>query len=256
VFLAVTGLPWSGFWGESLWSPLVERLDSGYNFPAQDPVSDVTRDASALETAGLQISWANEFREVPKSTVIEEGVVGTPLTLEQVAAVARDVEMLPGFAIGLPADETGVFVLSNAWPSAAQDERTVYLNQYSGEVLEEVSWQASWGTLAKATSWGINAHMGRQLGVVNGVVMGAVSLGVIFSVLSAPVMYWKRRPRGSLGLPRRPYDARLMRGVVIIALVLGVLFPLLGASMIVVAVVDHLLIRRVPQLRATFGMRS
>jgi len=146
--------------------------------------------------------------------------------------------------------------LSNAWPSAAQDERTVYLDQYSGEVLEEVSWQASWGALAKATSWGINAHMGRQLGVVNGVVMGAVSLGVVFSVLSAPVMYWKRRPRGSLGLPRRPYDARLMRGVVIIALVLGVLFPLLGASMIVVAVVDHFLIRRVPWLRATFGMRS
>jgi len=256
VFLAVTGLPWSGFWGESLWSPLVERLDSGYNFPARDPVSDVTRDASVLETAGLQISWANEFREVPKSTVIGEGVVGTPLRLEQVAAVARDVEMLPGFAIGLPADETGVFVLSNAWPSAAQDERTVYLDQYSGEVLEEVSWQASWGALAKATSWGINAHMGRQLGVVNGVVMGAVTLGVMFSVLSAPIMYWKRRPRGSLGLPRRPYDARLMRGVVIIALVLGVLFPLLGASMIVVAVVDHLLIRRVPQLRATFGMRS
>jgi uncharacterized iron-regulated membrane protein len=256
VFLAVTGLPWSGFWGESLWSPLVERLDSGYNFPAQDPVSDVSRDASGLETAGLQISWANEFREVPKSTTIEVGVAGRPLTLEQVAAVARDVKMLPGFAIGLPADETGVFVLSNAWPSAAQDERTLYLDQYSGEVLEEVSWQTSWGSLAKATSWGINAHMGRQLDVANGVVMGAVSLGVMFSVLSAPIMYWKRRPRGSLGLPRRPYDARLMRGVVIIALVLGVLFPLLGASMIVVAVVDHFLIRRVPRLRATFGMRS
>ena len=119
-----------------------------------------------------------------------------------------------------------------------------------------MSWQTSWGSLAKLTSWGINAHMGRQVGVMNGIVMGVVSLGVIFSVLSAPIMYWKRRPRGSLGFPRRPYDARLMRGVVIIALVLGVLFPLLGASMIVVALVDHFLIRRVPQLRATFGMRS
>ena len=257
VFLAVTGLPWSGFWGESLWSPLVERLDSGYNFPTQDPVSDLTQHhASGLETAGLQISWANEFRDVPKSLAIEDDAIATPLTLEQVAAAARDAEMLPGFGIGLPADETGVFVLSNAWPSAAQEERTLYLDQYSGEVLEEVSWQTSWGSMAKATSWGINAHMGRQVGVMNGIVMGVVSLGVIFSILSAPVMYWKRRPRGSLGFPRRPYDARLMRGVVIIALVLGVLFPLLGASMIVVALVDHFLIRRVPQLRATFGMRS
>ncbi len=256
VFLAVTGLPWSGFWGESLWSPLVERLDSGYNFPEEDPVSAAKRDASGLETAGLQISWANEIRDVPQSTPSESGELAAPISLEQVVGIAREVQMLPGFAVGLPLDEAGVFVLSNGWPSAAQDERTLYLDQYSGEVLEEVSWQESWGALAKATSWGINAHMGRQVGVVNGIVMGAVSLGVVFSVLSAPVMYWKRRPRGSLGFPRRPYDARLMRGVVIIALVLGVLFPLLGASMIVVAVVDHFLIRRVPQLRATFGMKS
>jgi uncharacterized iron-regulated membrane protein len=163
--------------------------------------------------------------------------------------------MLPGFAIGLPADETGVFTLSNAWPSRAQEERTVYLDQYTGDVLAETSWEASWGNLAKITSWGINAHMGRQVGVVNGIVMGAVSLGVMFSVLSAPIMYWKRRPRGSLGFPRRPYDAGMVRGAVVIAAVLGVLFPLLGASMLVVWVVDHFLVRRAPQLRAVFGMK-
>lgn len=256
VFLAVTGMPWSGFWGESLWGPLVDRLDSGYNFPVEDPVSGEWRDARSLETPGLQITWANERRPIPASSLPKVADATGALTLEQVASIAERTGMLPGYAIGLPVDETGVFTLSNAWPSAAQDERTVYLDQYSGEVLSEVSWAASWGALAKITSFGINAHMGRQLGVVNGVVMGAVSLGVIFSVVSAPVMYWKRRPRGSLGLPRRPVDARLMRGAVVIAVLLGVMFPLLGASMIVVAVVDHFLVRRAPQLRRVFGMRD
>jgi uncharacterized iron-regulated membrane protein len=257
VFLAVTGLPWTGFWGAVVWGPLIDRLDSGYNFPVEDPVSDVVRDARDVETPGLQISWANERRGMPQSQMPVGQLAPPPtLTLERVATRAQDLGMLPGFAIGLPFDETGVFTVSNAWPSAAQDERTVYLDQYTGNVLAETSWDASWGTLAKITSWGINAHMGRQLGVVNGVVMGAVSLGVIFSVLSAPVMYWKRRPRGSLGFPKRPYDAGLVRGAVVIAAVLGVLFPLLGVSMVVVWVVDHFLVRRVPGLRRAFGMKA
>jgi uncharacterized iron-regulated membrane protein len=257
VFLAITGMPWTGFWGAVVWGPLIDRLDSGYNFPAEDPISGVVRDAQSVETPGLQISWANERRGVPMSdpNVNTGSEVTTSLSLEQVAGRGRELDMLPGFAIGLPADETGVFTLSNAWPSRAQEERTVYLDQYTGDVLAETSWEASWGNLAKITSWGINAHMGRQVGVVNGIVMGAVSLGVMFSVLSAPIMYWKRRPRGSLGFPRRPYDAGMVRGAVVIAAVLGVLFPLLGASMLVVWVVDHFLVRRAPQLRAVFGMK-
>ena len=257
VFLAITGMPWTGFWGAVVWGPLIDRLDSGYNFPAEDPVSGVVRDAQSMETPGLQISWANERRGVPMSdpNAKIDGGATTSLSLEQVADRGRELDMLPGFAIGLPADETGVFTLSNAWPSRAQEERTVYLDQYTGDVLTETSWDASWGNLAKMTSWGINAHMGRQVGVVNGIVMGAVSLGVMFSVLSAPIMYWKRRPRGSLGFPRRPYDAGMVRGAVVIAAVLGVLFPLFGASMLVVWVVDHFLVRRAPQLRAIFGMR-
>ena len=258
VFLAITGLPWSGFWGAAMWGPLIDRLDSGYNFPAEDPVSGVVRDAKSLETPGLKISWANQLRDVPQSdhSVSMGGTSTSTLTLEQVVARAREIDMKPGFAIGLPADETGVFTLSNSWPSPAQDERTVYVDQYNGEVLAEASWHTSFGLLAKITAWGVDAHMGRQLGVMNGVVMGAVSLGVMFSIISAPIMYWKRRPRGSLGFPRRPYDAGMVRGAVIIAAVLGVLFPLLGLSMVVVWVVDHFLVRRVPQLRATFGMKN
>lgn len=256
VFLAITGMPWTGFWGAVVWGPLIDRLDSGYNFPAEDPVSGVVRDAQSVETPGLQISWANERRGVPQSQMpVGQLTQPATLTLERVATRAQELGMLPGFAIGLPFDESGVFTVSNAWPSRAQEERTVYLDQYTGDVLTETSWDASWGNLAKITSWGINAHMGRQVGVVNGIVMGAVSLGVMFSVLSAPIMYWKRRPRGSLGFPRRPYDAGMVRGAVIIAAVLGVLFPLLGASMIVVWVVDHFLVRRAPQLRAIFGMK-
>ena len=63
--------------------------------------------------------------------------------LEAVATIAQDIGMKPGYAVGLPADEIGVFTLSNPWPSPAHDERTVYLDQYSGDVLAEAGWDVS-----------------------------------------------------------------------------------------------------------------
>jgi uncharacterized iron-regulated membrane protein len=57
----------------------------------------------------------------------------------------------------------------------------------------------------------------------------------------------------------RPVHRRgpgLERGLVTVAATLGTLFPLVGASMVVVAMVDRHVVRRVPALRRTFGMGS
>jgi uncharacterized iron-regulated membrane protein len=50
-------------------------------------------------------------------------------------------------------------------------------------------------------------------------------------------------------------DAKLSRRITYIAIALGVVFPLLGLSMVFMALLDHFFIRRVPQLKQLFGMR-
>jgi uncharacterized iron-regulated membrane protein len=179
-----------------------------------------------------------------------------PLSIDDVAAIARDNGMLPGFSIALPWDEVGVYSVVNAWPSPAQDERTLHIDQYSGDVVQELGWDMTYGPLARATVWGVNSHMGRQLGVVNGVVLGVACIAAVVSSLSAMVMYWRRRPRRSLGFPRRPVDARLTRAVIVTAVILGTVMPLLGLSMLLVLAVDRWVVREVPPLRSTFGMRD
>ena len=52
-------------------------------------------------------------------------------------------------------------------------------------------------------------------------------------------------------LPGRP----LQKGLIILAVVLGVIFPLAGLTMIAVVLLDRYVIRKVPTLRHTFGMR-
>jgi hypothetical protein len=64
----------------------------------------------------------------------------------------------------------------------------VYVDQYSGDVLAEAGWHASYGALAKGTAWGVDTHMGRQFGLVNGLAMGGSCLAVIGSTITAPLM--------------------------------------------------------------------
>ena len=249
-FLIVTGLPWAGFWGERVWTPFIESLDSGTNPPVVEPMSG-HHDAKSLETAGLVVTWASGMRPVPRST----NNMPEPLSLDAVRERATSLGMLPGFAIGTPVDDMGVYTLTNAWPSSAQDERLVYLDQYSGEVLDETGWSASYGALAQVTSWGVDAHMGRQLGVANAMLMGLVCLGVIVSCVSAPVMYLKRRRKGSLTLPRRPHDYRLPWITRIIAAPICIVYPLLGMTVVVVWAIDRLFIRhlRTADMQLTSG---
>ena len=53
------------------------------------------------------------------------------------------------------------------------------------------------------------------------------------------ILWWKRRPRGALAAPERKAGDRLPRSVFLTLVLLGVLFPLLGASLLLVALFDR-----------------
>jgi uncharacterized iron-regulated membrane protein len=276
VFLILTGLPWSGFWGGN-WDHLTNQLESSTNTPVAAPAS------GDLDRFGNPVAWATRAHPVPASTLgdgsheqhrgheyghrhgaavtashrhLEHTGAPAPLGLDRVARAARAHHMAPGYSIALPAnqaDSYGSYTITNPFTRTVT-ERTIYLDQFTGEVLAERAYD-DYGNLAKATAWGIDVHMGTQYGLANRIVMTVVCLGVVWSAVSGLVMWWKRRPHGKAGLPRRPPDARLQRGLVTIAATLGTLFPLVGVSMVGVVVVDRYVIRRVPVLRRTFGMR-
>jgi uncharacterized iron-regulated membrane protein len=251
VFLVVTGMPWSRFWGDRF-SRFTYSIGDRDSSGANETSSDLQ--ASSLRTDGFSVTWAGALNKVPLSdTIADKKKRPEPLDLELVAGIARKVGMQPGFGISLPADETGVYTLSNPWPTKAELEHTVNVDQYSGKVLQTYGYK-QYGPINKTVTWGIDAHMGRQFGVPNAIVMGGVCLAVILASVTGPIMFWKRRPKGKLGTPRRPTDAGIPRGVLVIAAVLAVVYPLLGLSMITVAFFDRVVIRKIGPLRRAFGM--
>jgi len=117
-------------------------------------------------------------------------------------------------------------------------------------VLADVGYR-DYGAAGRAIEWGINIHTGLQFGWVNQLVMLAACLSIIVLAISSAVMWWKRRPRGRLAAPPKRAGDRAAAGAIAVAAILGLIYPLLGASMLVALLVDSL----VPQKwHARFGL--
>lgn len=240
VFLAVTGMPWSGVWGAK-----VNEWANGSNFGYPAGVrTDVPMSGEHLDHMA-KTSWSLEQAKVPESTA---SATGQPIGID--AAIARfdGLGLATGYTLVLPTKPTGVYS-GSVYPDDLSKQRVVHLDQYSGKPLIDMSY-ADYGPLGKALEWGINVHMGQQFGLANQIVLLAACVGIVLLAVSAGIMWWKRRPRGSLGVPPLPQDKRVLRGLLALLAIGGILFPLVGASLLVMLVLDLIVQSREKQRAA------
>jgi uncharacterized iron-regulated membrane protein len=234
VFLAVTGMPWSGVWGAK-----VNEWANGNNFgyPAgvrvAVPMSDEHIDHVAKTT------WSLELAQVPQSPGHQHGA--TPIGLDQAIATFNQLGLHRGYAVNIPVDGMGVYT-GSVYPDDLQQQRVVHLDQYTGKPLIDMSY-ADYGPLGKALEWSVNVHMGQQFGLANQLVLTAACMGIALLVVSATVMWWKRRPKGSLGVPPMPSDRRVFRGLIAILVIGGIIFPLVGLSLVIMLTLDWIYTR-------------
>jgi len=265
IFFVVTGLPWATFWGNEFQNVANVLTPNTENFwdepgPASEvpQVGDLTRD-------GVRIPWASGSDAVPTSDSdghhdhgSMDGSVTEPapapaesVGLEAVYRAAQDEGMKPGFTIVPPTDVVdengstmyGAFVVFNPWPSSLGEQGALYVDQFSAQTLGR-SDVHTWGGLQQVAEFGVQTHMGTQFGLINRIFLTTICLLVIWSIVTAFVMWLRRRRPGSLGVPRRPVDQRTQKSVGIVALVLGVIYPLWGMSALLLLVVDRYLPRR------------
>ncbi|SIP98536.1 Uncharacterized iron-regulated membrane protein [Paracoccus thiocyanatus] len=234
VFLAVTGMPWSGVWGGK-----VNEWANGNNFGYPDGVRvNVPMSGQKLDDIA-RTSWSLEQARIPESPLPGGG--GQPITLDDAVAEFDRLGLHPGYAVGLPAGPAGVFS-GSVYPDDLDRQRVVHLDQYSGKPLLDMSY-ADYGPLGRWLEWGINTHMGQTFGLLNQVLLLAACAAIMLLAVSAAVMWWKRRPAGSLGVPPLPQNRRVFRGLIAILAVGGLVFPLVGASLLVMLALDIAYVR-------------
>jgi uncharacterized iron-regulated membrane protein len=224
LLLVLTGLPWSVFWG-------VQFAKLGEQLPLIAPSPNFTAGPPAGITG---LPWSLQHHATPEGThVMVAGIAPVEAALSGIDVAGHG----PGVKVNYPARAGDVFIASYV-PAKAEHQRTLYVDAGDGRVLGSIGWN-DYSPAAKAIEWGVMTHMGRQYGLANQLAGLAVCLVLVGTTVAGLILWWKRRPRGALAAPERKAGDRLPRSVFVTLVLLGVLFPLLGASLLLVALIDR-----------------
>jgi uncharacterized iron-regulated membrane protein len=206
IVILTTGLTWSKYAGDQV------RL-----------ARDLTKQGSPRIPAHI------------KSTV---PATGTPLSWQAAVDALRREAPDISMQVMAPKGPDGVW-RANQMDKGVPDRRfDLLLDAYTGTRLYYSGWdqQTAFG---KATAIGIPFHRG-EFGWWNQALLLVFGLGVIFSIVSGWVMYFKRRAKGLSGMPALVPGAWKSASpyAVLGAVVMFVAMPLLALSAAVVAVAE------------------
>ena len=266
LFLVLSGMPWTGLWGEK-----AQELATGQGLSlwgedpgAESTLADTLDDSVATDAPA---PWALGESEVPASDPHAGHNAGTAvaqdgsITVGQAIATAEQTGLPRPYTVAYPDSETGVYsVMADSWMVAGNPafndvskEAVVHVDQYSAAIAGQYGYD-QYSPAAKVVLQSIALHEGRRFATPNKLASTAFCLGVLFLCITGPLMWWKRRPsKGGLAAPRGKMPIRATPWLAGALIVLGVVFPLFGVSLLVVLAIDQLLIRRIPPLASALN---
>ncbi|MFT4089837.1 MAG: PepSY domain-containing protein [Asticcacaulis sp.] len=244
IFLILTGLPWAGVQGN-----VVKQVAAsvGVGYPASNRNYNAPKSDPTMKGALGEAPWTLEDTPLPKSDP-HAGHPGhhiAPAQKDEAAIAGVDAItaqlMVHGltqpYRLFMPSGPEGVYTVYT-YPDQPEGQRTLYFDRYSSALIREIAY-ADYGWAAKAIELGVQLHMGNYFGLANQVLMLLACVTIVMLVISGFIMWWRRRPEGEAGFPARIPDTRLRvaTGLLIIG---GMLLPLMGASLIIVWVIDRI----------------
>lgn len=196
--------------------------------------------------ASNEIRWMRDLAG-QQSPQAPRGLTSTPLpdvqpmNWQQATDAAR--RQAPDTALRLmaPATPNDTWRVMSADTSKPLQRIDMMLDAYSGKALFHLGWNDQ-TTFGKATGVGIPFHRG-EFGLWNQLLLLIFGLGILFSLVSGWMMFFKRRKTGTSGLPKLlPGAWRSASSVFgIVTLLMCTIMPLLALSAAVVAALEILL---------------
>ncbi len=250
VFFLISGLAWAGIWGGKM-------VQAWSQFPAEKwdavPLSDDTH--ATMNHDRREVPWVLEQTPLPASgsQAGEVGVTQAAVTIDTIDALAHDIGFDARYQLNVPQSEIGVRTISRDSMSTdstdPMSDRTVHIDQFTGKILADIRFE-DYSLAGQAMAVGIALHMG-TLGLWSVLANTLVCLAVLFLCLSSVVLWWKRRPAkvGRLATPPMPKELPLWQGAALVGLAVSMAFPMAGAALLTVLVVDTLILSRLPRLR-------
>ncbi|WP_239749319.1 PepSY domain-containing protein [Mammaliicoccus sp. H-M34] len=242
--IVLTGLPWSAFMGKQINQFAEEHPKLGYS----------ALKATPPESEDNELPWATRSKEKPTSKKdphadhhgATSSVIGAEgqQSLESIISQAENAKVKKPFSIVYPADDKGVFTVSKSSNTgvtgldvAPKEETTAYFDQYSGKRLGQVDYE-DYGIVGKWFSFGIPLHEGHLFGTANKIINLIVCLTFIAGIIFGFLTWMKRKNASSFSAPPQ-LKGSIPYGLIAFLIVLGIIMPLFGASLIVVGIVEY-----------------
>lgn len=235
LFLATTGMPWSAVWGDQVREITTKAGLGRPPVPSAAAAGGHDNHAPAPAEASDAVPWALQ------ETHVHAGHMMAPPNLGRVIAGIDAAGLGEPYVISIP-QEPGKAWSAAHMPDKVEGMRTLYVDGSTGQVIGDIGYR-QFGAAAQVIEWGISVHQGQQFGRVNQFLMLSGCVAIWLMGISALVMWWKRRPKGRLGAPPAPVGRRAYLGLAAVVVPLGLIYPLVGASLLVVLGLD-ILVRR------------
>jgi uncharacterized iron-regulated membrane protein len=259
LFFLMTGLAWTGVWGAT-YKEVATRAGAHYpeafaqGVPSRTIGDDLGEGRSgwaASELPSLPSGHPSAHASSTLGALSWNTREGAPL--DAIITQAQMQGIPPGFSVSLPTPDRDSYYVFYGFQKGQSvfDQRALYIDRYTAEPLAEFR-LSDFGPMAQATDVGIAFHEGDELGLLGQLLSLTGALAVLLSLSTAVAMWYHRRPRG-LGAPSRVRARSALAGLTLITLTLGVVFPLLGLSLLALLAFDLLVVRNVSPVARALG---
>ena len=248
LMLLISGLPGAASWGGYL-KAVRAAVEGGAPKPdwATGHADELT--ARAAGDAGTR-AMLSEHAEHGGMTMAHPRLTYVPL--DRLVATIRPLGLAAPVLIAPP---TGADARWTAKSDAANRPlRTdLTLDGATGAVLSRRDF-AQRRLVDRVVGYGVAVHEGQLFGIANVLLNLVTAAGLVLIVVSGTILWWRRRPSGTLGAPPPALAARPAVGFLAAVAVLGVLLPLFGITVLAVMLIERLALSRIPGLRHWLGL--
>ena len=211
------------------WLSLLLLLTLAGGFPWTDIVGSNFKTLQKLTNTGYPKEW---FGRGVKSEIKGNSPA---LSLDQMILVANKQDLEGTVTLDIPKNKKGVFSVHNkTFP--LENQKKLHFDQYSGKLVQKLNW-SDVGVLMRGRMWVMAFHQG-ELGTWNFLLMLFVAILLAFISIAGLLSYIYRKKPGSWSIPKTPKSFKVGYGVITIIVILGLLFLLFGASLILIFITN------------------
>ena len=216
LFLLLTALPWTTVWG------------AGFKQLRTLGTPELKQDWSA----GRGAEHAEHVRDMGAHAL------ASPISLDQIVRRVATLDLDPPVRVYLPSDR------QPSWRVRSETQNRPRVRELEfaldGTLLRDQGF-GSKPLVDRVVGIGVAAHEGQLFGAANQALGLLTACGLLLICVSGIVMWWRRRPGGTLGIPAPRVAAFRIGwplGTAIVAL--GLLLPMFGASLLILSVLPKM----------------